>query len=67
MDPRTLERLQLDQHRAVTEVAELRARLLPEAANSPVGRWMAAGLRGLADRLDGRGAVDARPANLAGQ
>jgi hypothetical protein len=67
MDPYTIERLQLERHRALIEAAERRARILPVGSPSPAGRWMAAGLRALADRLDGRAAAEPRPANAAGQ
>jgi len=59
MDPYTSERLLLERHEAVVRVAELRARLLPDIDESPgFNTWMAGRLRGLADRLDGRGRLE---------
>lgn len=42
----------LERHRLMTNAAERRARLRPDAG-PPVRVWMAVHLRSLADRLDG--------------
>jgi hypothetical protein len=61
MDQNTTERLMLEAHRAMARTAEERSRLLPEVAQRAHLRWwMAARLRGLADRLDGRRAPHLR-------
>jgi hypothetical protein len=56
MDPYSSERWLLERHEAVVRQAELRSRLLSEIER-PDGfnTWIAGRLRGLADRLDGRG------------
>ncbi len=54
MDLYTSERLLLERHREMARAAERRARLAPPAAGAPVRVWMAARLRSMADRLDGR-------------
>jgi hypothetical protein len=54
MDLYTSERLLLARHRAMARAAERRARLTPPVAGTPVRVWMAARLRSMADRLDGR-------------
>jgi hypothetical protein len=54
MDHYTAERLLLQRHQEMAKAAERRARLAP-AYPAPVMRlWMAARLRSVADRLDGR-------------
>jgi hypothetical protein len=59
MNPYASERWILESHEAVVREAELRSRLLPESERS-VGfnTWIAGRLRGLADRLDGRGSFE---------
>ena len=54
MDLYTSERLLLDRHREMARAAERRARMAPPSAAAPVRVWMAARLRSMADRLDGR-------------
>jgi len=55
MDHYTAERLLMDRQRDMATAAERRARLDPTVAGGPVMRvWMAARLRSMADRLDGR-------------
>jgi len=55
MDHYTAERLLLERQREMANVAERRARLRPPTHDGPVMRvWMAARLRSMADRLDGR-------------
>ena len=60
MNPYTAERWILERHEAVVHKAELRSRLLPEPEPSASGfnAWIAGRLRGLADRLDGRAALE---------
>jgi hypothetical protein len=59
MDPYTSERWLLERHEAVLRTAELRSRLLPESERSAgFNTWIAGRLRGLADRLDGRGSFE---------
>ncbi|HKB33330.1 MAG TPA: hypothetical protein VKF16_05635 [Candidatus Dormibacteraeota bacterium] len=56
MDPYSSERWLLERHEAILREAELRARLLPSVDQVPgLNAWVAERLRGLADRLDGRG------------
>jgi hypothetical protein len=56
MDLYTAERLLLERQEAVAREAELVSRLLPEGDRSAgFNTWIAGRLRGLADRLDGRG------------
>jgi len=54
MDHYTSERLLLERHREMVRAAERRARMAPASADAPVRVWMAARLRSMADRLDGR-------------
>ena len=54
MDHYTSERLLLERNREIARTAERHARLAPPVAGTPVRVWMAAGLRSMADRLDGR-------------
>jgi hypothetical protein len=54
MDHYTAERLLMERHREMVRAAELRARLAPPVRSAPARVWMAARLRSLADRLDGR-------------
>ena len=55
MDHYTAERLLLERHREMANAAERRARLAPPTEARPLMRlWMAARLRSMADRLDGR-------------
>jgi hypothetical protein len=54
MDHYTPERLLMERHREMVRAAELRARLAPPVRGTPARVWMAARLRSLADRLDGR-------------
>jgi hypothetical protein len=60
MNPYASERWILENHKAVVREAELRSRLLPESERSATGvnTWIAWRLRGLADRLDGRGSFE---------
>jgi hypothetical protein len=58
MDPYTSERLLLERHEAVIREAELRARLLPDVDSPGLNTWVAERLRGLADRLEGRGHLE---------
>ena len=54
MDHYTAERLLLERHREIARAAERRARMAPPVAGPPMRVWMAARLRSMADRLDGR-------------
>jgi hypothetical protein len=54
MDHYTSERLMLEAHRTMIRIAEERSRLVPEPTRAPLRWWMAARLRVLANRLDGR-------------
>ena len=54
MDFYTAERLLMESQREIAAKAELRARLTPAYASTPVRVWVAGRLRGMADRLDGR-------------
>jgi hypothetical protein len=59
MDVYTSERLLLERHAAVVREAERRARLLPDIDQSlGFNTWVAMRLRGLADRLEGRGHLE---------
>ncbi len=54
MDHYTAERLLLERHREMVMAAERRSRMAPPVAGPPMRVWMAALLRSMADRLDGR-------------
>jgi hypothetical protein len=54
MDHYTAERLLMERHREMARAAELRARLAPPMGGAPARLWLAARLRSMADRLDGR-------------
>lgn len=62
MDLYTAECWPLDRHHDVILAAERNARLVPDLGRGRFGVWLAAGLRGLADRLDSRVDDVARPA-----
>ncbi|MGH7764648.1 MAG: hypothetical protein ACREOM_09560 [Candidatus Dormibacteraceae bacterium] len=53
MNQYTAERWVLDRHQEVARQAEARSRLVSPTAGVPAGRWAAALLRRVADRLDG--------------
>lgn len=59
MDLYTAERWPIERHQSVVREAERRARLAPGEASASWAAWLAARLRGVADRLDGRAVVEA--------
>lgn len=59
MDLYTAERWPLERHEERVREAELRARLLPAQPRTAWSVWLAARLRGVADRLDGHAGPDA--------
>ena len=53
MNPYTTERWPLERHEELVRQAELLARLVPAPRRTVWSAWLAARLRGVADRLDG--------------
>ncbi len=54
MDPYTGDRWILERHEAMIRAAEVRSRLIPAVSRARPSLWLAAHLRRVADRLDGR-------------